>query len=419
MRLKSVRYLIIVGALLAFALPACGGEASSSATGSVASSPAATIPAAQTIMAATQKVQSHFTSFAADFSISVSPAAATTSPSSQPLAGTASGSAVITGQAQVGVDPQMIDMTATVTATGAADQAIAVRLVDGVSYVQSGGVWYRLPKVPAATTAGGTKSLQTLMDAAGISQDDWLVDPGVRGIETVGGQTAYHLTAGIDPARLMADVVKLMKSPGYQELLPADQAQALTNADFSETQAAALAAMMQDAHWDFWVATATQAPVRFSIGARLVPSAGMTSGDPQDIKATITYSAIGQPVAVSAPQGARPWSESPAVKAQKAEQATTISHTYEESGVMEGLHTIQVAIQSWQVDHNDKAPAARLVTEAGLGGYADDWPQNPYTGGPMTPGKGPGQYVYRIRPGTGYYSLTGYGPGGKAILTVP
>jgi hypothetical protein len=59
------------------------------------------------------------------------------------------------------------------------------------------------------------------------------------------------------------------------------------------------------------------------------------------------------------------------------------------------------------------------VTPAGLGRYVDPWPRNPYTGGLMQPGGGPGDYFYRRLPGGDGYTLTGYGGDGAPLLTVP
>jgi predicted amidohydrolase YtcJ len=63
----------------------------------------------------------------------------------------------------------------------------------------------------------------------------------------------------------------------------------------------------------------------------------------------------------------------------------------------EGIHMLQIYIQSWAVDNGDRFPPASLVTADGLKDYvdADDpWPDNPWTGAPTAPGTGIGDYTY-------------------------
>jgi hypothetical protein len=87
------------------------------------------------------------------------------------------------------------------------------------------------------------------------------------------------------------------------------------------------------------------------------------------------------------------------------------------NSVMEGLHSVQIGIQSWAVDNNDIYPAAANVTQAGLASYVDNWPTNSYTGGPMQQGTGPGDFSYTK--GDNTFSMTVFGENGEVLLTVP
>jgi hypothetical protein len=87
----------------------------------------------------------------------------------------------------------------------------------------------------------------------------------------------------------------------------------------------------------------------------------------------------------------------------------------EESAVRDGIHRIQIGIQSWAVDHGDRYPSVRLVDQEHLLGYVDDWPENPYTGAPMSLGSGQGDFWYETSPGRAEYVLTGYGAEGIVI----
>ena len=49
-----------------------------------------------------------------------------------------------------------------------------------------------------------------------------------------------------------------------------------------------------------------------------------------------------------------------------------------DAAVKEGVHSIQIGVQSWAVDNNDSYPAAGTVTKNGLASYVDNWPNNPF-----------------------------------------
>lgn len=90
----------------------------------------------------------------------------------------------------------------------------------------------------------------------------------------------------------------------------------------------------------------------------------------------------------------------------------------------EGVHSIQVGVQSWAVDHGDRYPAAGRVVvgspgRSAVSAYVDVWPSNPYLGGPMAQGTGPGEFTYVRGPGGTSFSITGYGENGTVLVTVP
>jgi hypothetical protein len=88
--------------------------------------------------------------------------------------------------------------------------------------------------------------------------------------------------------------------------------------------------------------------------------------------------------------------------------------------VRTGVRNIRMGIETWRVDNaRGTYPPEAVVTPARLGQYVEPWPANPYTGGLMQPGGGPGGYVYVRPPGGGGFTLTGYGDDGDPVLTVP
>ena len=89
-----------------------------------------------------------------------------------------------------------------------------------------------------------------------------------------------------------------------------------------------------------------------------------------------------------------------------------------ESAVKAGVRNIQVGIQSWAVDHQDRYPSASAVNQGAMSGYIDWWPTNPFRGAPMTQGTQAGDYFYEVAPDGKSFRLVGYGKGGKVIIDI-
>jgi type IV pilus assembly protein PilA len=96
-----------------------------------------------------------------------------------------------------------------------------------------------------------------------------------------------------------------------------------------------------------------------------------------------------------------------------------------ESAVKEGVHSIQVGVQSYAVDNNDQYPAVAIVTQGSMGTYVDNWPKNPWSasgaymdqGGSSWSDGDKGNYYYD-NPTSSAFRLVGYGKS-KAVITVP
>jgi hypothetical protein len=86
-----------------------------------------------------------------------------------------------------------------------------------------------------------------------------------------------------------------------------------------------------------------------------------------------------------------------------------------DSSVQWGIRSLQIGIQSYAVDNNDRYPTG--VTQSSLSSYVDNWPKNPYTGAPMASGTDAGDYSYSSD-GTSF-QLVGYGSEGTQVITVP
>ncbi len=82
-----------------------------------------------------------------------------------------------------------------------------------------------------------------------------------------------------------------------------------------------------------------------------------------------------------------------------------------DAGVKEGVHAIQIGVQSYAVDNNDTyPPSSGVVSQANWGTtYVDDWPRNPYsaTHAYMANDSAVGDFQYTQGTGSTNYSLVG------------
>ena len=86
-----------------------------------------------------------------------------------------------------------------------------------------------------------------------------------------------------------------------------------------------------------------------------------------------------------------------------------------DAAVKEGIHSIQIGIQSYAVDSSDTYPVAGTVNQAGLASYVDNWPKNPFTNAVMASSNSNGDYTYtQLGSGTGF-TLAGHLSTGSAF----
>jgi type II secretion system protein G len=70
-----------------------------------------------------------------------------------------------------------------------------------------------------------------------------------------------------------------------------------------------------------------------------------------------------------------------------------------DAAVKSGMHTIEIGIGSYAVDHGDVYPpvadvAVGLLVDPTGDEYVDDWPENPWTAAPMAQSGDEGDYTY-------------------------
>ena len=86
-----------------------------------------------------------------------------------------------------------------------------------------------------------------------------------------------------------------------------------------------------------------------------------------------------------------------------------------ESAVREGIHSVQIGVQSYAVDNADAYPPASMMKQADMSIYVTNWPENPYAGLPMSQGTEPGDFSYTVGPGGVTFELVGCGEDGPVI----
>ena len=75
-----------------------------------------------------------------------------------------------------------------------------------------------------------------------------------------------------------------------------------------------------------------------------------------------------------------------------------------DAAVKEGIHRVEVGVESYAADSNDGLPAT--VNQTTVGAYVDNWPQNPYTNAAMKDSPAVGDYTYQ--PASDSFTLVGH-----------
>lgn len=86
-----------------------------------------------------------------------------------------------------------------------------------------------------------------------------------------------------------------------------------------------------------------------------------------------------------------------------------------DAGVKEGVHSLQIGVQSWAVDNNDTYPLTANIV-ANVGPELDPWPLNPFTNVDMANAAGEGNFAY-VSAGADY-TLAGILNGGVNTFVV-
>jgi prepilin-type N-terminal cleavage/methylation domain-containing protein len=90
-----------------------------------------------------------------------------------------------------------------------------------------------------------------------------------------------------------------------------------------------------------------------------------------------------------------------------------------EAAVRQGVHNIEIGIQTYGIEHDDILPAvADVAREGPVGTVVDDWPLNAWTGADMADTTSATRGDFHYVPVSDTYTLVGYGPSG-VVISVP
>lgn len=91
-----------------------------------------------------------------------------------------------------------------------------------------------------------------------------------------------------------------------------------------------------------------------------------------------------------------------------------------DAAVKEGVHAIQIGVQTWATENDDQYPAAAEVGVGGaIGPLVHEWPHDPWSNGaPMANNATMGNYTYTLGAGGTTYTLDGHGKNG-VVIRVP
>jgi type IV pilus assembly protein PilA len=83
-----------------------------------------------------------------------------------------------------------------------------------------------------------------------------------------------------------------------------------------------------------------------------------------------------------------------------------------DAAVKEGIHSIQVGVQSYAVDHSDTYPtaltASTQLVDANNNNYVDNWPKNPFTNVLMAGSSAQGDFTYTNNAASSTFTLQGH-----------
>jgi len=315
MRRWSIVLLMIVALMMAVGTAGCG-EASKAALAGGDQSPEA-------ILAAAMAASENMTEAAGSFDVNVSIDADTSQMPEQAKA-YLDEPMVLSGTFAYADEPRAGDFDVSLTMAGET-MDVGIKLIDNLFWLAMGGQWYEGPAEMSEMMNESFQAeaklaeIKTLMDEMAIDPLTWLKDLRLVGEETIGETEVYHLSGAPDMAKIMTDMMALLRSEEFLELV--DPSGSMTgsmgmgdmmpDADETQEMQTQVSEMFKDLSVDLWVEKAGSLLRKAAVTANMVPPAGEETGGVNGIamEASVSLDGPGGAVTVEPPTSALPFDE--------------------------------------------------------------------------------------------------------------
>ena len=236
----------------------------------------------------------------------------------------------VTGTFAAAQNPEAADLTVSLNLGGQKLDA-ALKSVDNKAWLQFGGQWYELPADMMGTTATTGASTSTsqpslaeitkLLADLGIDPTTWITNLTIVGEEDIDGAASYHLKGTPDVAKMLTDLLQLMKSPEFTKLINPggtgsdtsttgglDLQSMIPSPDQLQQMQTQLTEAFKNVTVEAWVGKADAFLRKVVLTANLTPPAGQPADGLSaiNVTATISLQNFNQPVTVQAPASSAP-----------------------------------------------------------------------------------------------------------------
>jgi hypothetical protein len=334
---RRTTFLVVLTSLTAVVVAGCGSASPRSSNASSAT------PNAQTLLRETFSGEHPVTSGQIELAVELVPTGSSelTEPITIALGGPFQ-------SASDGKLPQS-DFTVTASAQGH-DDKLSIISTGSAGYITINGDSYQLPaatydklksglsSVSGSSSGSSSSSSSSMLGKLGIDPLDWLTDPQVVGLESVGGVNTDHISAKVNVAGLLKDLSKLA---GSASSLGISGASTLSGG-LSASEQSSIAAHVVSPSFDVWTGASDQTLRKLAV-ALTVPVTGTLHtelGGLTSLRITVDlqYTDLNQPQTITAPTKLLPYSQFQTALASDMEKIEGSAGSGE-SGVLGGTST--------------------------------------------------------------------------------
>ena len=225
----------------------------------------------------------------------------------------------VAGTFASGTDPQAADLDLALT-MGGETMDVGIKLMGDKGWMRMLDQWY---EAPSEMMSGSTydeaqiAEMIRLMNELGVDPATWFKDLTLVGEEAVEEVAAYHLSGTPDLAKVLADVIGLMESDEFMDLVDPDgmmteslgEGMFAISADELQEAQDEVTSMFKDLKIDAWIAKDGNTLRKADVVAHVTPPEGEDSGglNAIDLNVGLLITGANQPVTVEPPASALPY----------------------------------------------------------------------------------------------------------------